>query len=291
MSGSMQVLREELQLSHEQAQLMDIVLRESERLEPDDPIVPRLRAASAVRDHAGSTSAAWCATRRCCCATAPTRATRTSSRLTFPSEPVWHDADENQIRQVVWNLATNRLRAMADGGASTLSVRRVPGASGEEVLLTVSRRGLRHPRRRDRRHLPAVPQFVRARHGPRARHRPPHRHRQQRPHRGVVPLVGTGPTMRVHLPTREQEDAAAHAVPVAAAKVPRMTPQAASHRRAAAGDLEGSRDRRSRGAARRVLIVDDEPSMREMLSIVLRRDGYDVRVAENGRSAIQLLQK
>jgi two-component system response regulator PilR (NtrC family) len=40
----------------------------------------------------------------------------------------------------------------------------------------------------------------------------------------------------------------------------------------------------------RILVVDDEPSMREMLRIVLRRDGYDVLVAENGRDAIEQLR-
>ena len=35
----------------------------------------------------------------------------------------------------------------------------------------------------------------------------------------------------------------------------------------------------------RILVVDDERSMRELLSIVLRREGYDVVVAENGRAA------
>jgi len=40
----------------------------------------------------------------------------------------------------------------------------------------------------------------------------------------------------------------------------------------------------------RILVVDDEPSMREMLSIVLRRDGYEVLVAENGRDAIAQLR-
>jgi two-component system response regulator PilR (NtrC family) len=45
------------------------------------------------------------------------------------------------------------------------------------------------------------------------------------------------------------------------------------------------------GVKPRVLIVDDEPSMREMLRIVLRRDGYDVLVADNGRQAIALLQR
>ena len=41
----------------------------------------------------------------------------------------------------------------------------------------------------------------------------------------------------------------------------------------------------------RILVVDDEPSMRDMLRIVLRRDGYDVVVAENGSDAIALLQQ
>jgi two-component system, NtrC family, response regulator PilR len=41
----------------------------------------------------------------------------------------------------------------------------------------------------------------------------------------------------------------------------------------------------------RILIVDDEPSMRDMLRIVLRRDGYDVVLAENGAQAIALLQQ
>jgi two-component system response regulator PilR (NtrC family) len=40
----------------------------------------------------------------------------------------------------------------------------------------------------------------------------------------------------------------------------------------------------------RILVVDDEPSMREMLRIVLRRDGYSVVVAANGKEAIQHLQ-
>jgi two-component system response regulator PilR (NtrC family) len=45
------------------------------------------------------------------------------------------------------------------------------------------------------------------------------------------------------------------------------------------------------GAKPRILIVDDEPSMREMLRIVLRRDGYDVIVAESGLQAIEALKQ
>src|SRR5262249_54882151 len=45
------------------------------------------------------------------------------------------------------------------------------------------------------------------------------------------------------------------------------------------------------GAARptRILVVDDERSMRELLSIVLRREGYDVMLADTGQAAIDLL--
>jgi two-component system response regulator PilR (NtrC family) len=45
------------------------------------------------------------------------------------------------------------------------------------------------------------------------------------------------------------------------------------------------------GAGLRVLVVDDEQSMRDMLRIVLRRDGYDVAVARDGKEAIELLQR
>jgi len=39
----------------------------------------------------------------------------------------------------------------------------------------------------------------------------------------------------------------------------------------------------------RILVVDDERSMRELLAIVLRREGYEVLLADNGRSAVELL--
>jgi two-component system response regulator PilR (NtrC family) len=41
----------------------------------------------------------------------------------------------------------------------------------------------------------------------------------------------------------------------------------------------------------RILVVDDERSMRELLDIVLRREGYEVLLAENGKSAVALLER
>jgi two-component system response regulator PilR (NtrC family) len=40
----------------------------------------------------------------------------------------------------------------------------------------------------------------------------------------------------------------------------------------------------------RVLVVDDEVSMRELLSIMLRKNGYDVTVADGGEAAVELLR-
>jgi len=41
----------------------------------------------------------------------------------------------------------------------------------------------------------------------------------------------------------------------------------------------------------RILVVDDEQSMRELLAIVLRREGYEVLLAESGRAAVDLLER
>jgi len=40
-----------------------------------------------------------------------------------PDEPVKFRADEAQMRQIVWNLATNGLRAMPEGGTLRLAAR------------------------------------------------------------------------------------------------------------------------------------------------------------------------
>ncbi|MBP1603944.1 MAG: zraR 22, partial [Acidobacteria bacterium] len=47
---------------------------------------------------------------------------------------------------------------------------------------------------------------------------------------------------------------------------------------------------RHRPPVPRVLVVDDERSMRELLEIVLRREGYDVLTADNGRAALSTLE-
>jgi two-component system response regulator PilR (NtrC family) len=48
---------------------------------------------------------------------------------------------------------------------------------------------------------------------------------------------------------------------------------------------------RPKHAPTRILVVDDERSMRELLAIVLRREGYEVMLAENGRTAVAALER
>jgi two-component system sensor histidine kinase PilS (NtrC family) len=140
MSGSIQILRQELPLSSEQEQLMDIVLRESERLNttirsflayarPQRFSVTRFDLRRVVNDAA--------------------LLLRNSSELgerheiavDVPGHEIWYDADEGQIKQIVWNLATNGLRAMPSGGRLRMAAAAEPGG----VVLTVEDEGIGIP--------------------------------------------------------------------------------------------------------------------------------------------------
>jgi two-component system sensor histidine kinase PilS (NtrC family) len=140
MSGSIQVLRQELALSEDQAQLMDIVLRESERLNetirsflayarPQRFTLTRLDIRRVVQDTA--------------------TLLRNSAEVRddhvidvdLPDDPVWYEADENQIRQILWNLATNGLRAMLSGGRLVLSAKTEREARQDELIITIEDQG------------------------------------------------------------------------------------------------------------------------------------------------------
>jgi two-component system, NtrC family, sensor histidine kinase PilS len=128
MSGSIQVLRHELPLSEEQAQLMDIVLRESDRL--NDTIRSFLAYARPQRFNVKRLDL-----RKTLQDTALLLRNGSDVRddqqvdVEVPAEPVWYEADENQLRQIIWNLATNGLRAMASGGTLRLAVATEPSST------------------------------------------------------------------------------------------------------------------------------------------------------------------
>jgi len=142
MSGSIQILRQELPLSAEQEQLMDIVLRESERLNttigsflayarPQRFAIARFDVRRALNDTA--------------------LLLRNSAEVLeghvidvdLPAGELWYEADEGQIKQIVWNLATNGLRAMPAGGRLRLTGAVEPGSEG--VAITVEDEGIGIP--------------------------------------------------------------------------------------------------------------------------------------------------
>ena len=130
MSGSIQILRQELPLTEEQAQLMDIVLRESERLNetirsflayarPQRFSIVRLDVRRVLNDAALLLRNSSEVFRK-----------GTSSRFRCP-RPKWRlRPTRTRFRQIVWNLATNGLRAMRDGGRLMLGARIEPGGEG-----------------------------------------------------------------------------------------------------------------------------------------------------------------
>ena len=142
MSGSIQILRQELPLSTEQGQLMDIVLRESERLNTT----------------IGS-FLAYARPQRYAIARFDVRRTLNDAALLLrnsadvleghvidvdvPGTELWYEADEGQIKQIVWNLATNGLRAMPGGGRLHLAGTLDRGSDG--VVLTVRDEGVGIP--------------------------------------------------------------------------------------------------------------------------------------------------
>jgi two-component system sensor histidine kinase PilS (NtrC family) len=121
MRGSIQVLRAELSLSDEQASLMDIVLRESDRLNETirsflayarpQAAVPKAVDLMRVLNDAATLLR-----------NSPELKPGHQVLVDGPGGGLVVDADDHQIRQVVWNLATNGLRAMPAGGTLRLVV-------------------------------------------------------------------------------------------------------------------------------------------------------------------------
>jgi two-component system sensor histidine kinase PilS (NtrC family) len=136
MSGSIQILRQELPLTGEQSLLMDIVIRESERL--NDTIRSFLAYARPQRQAASRVDVRQLVTDTATLLrNSPERLPTHAVRVHVPATPVCCLADESQIRQVVWNLASNALRAMPAGGVMRMTVEAHP-EGGERGYLTIA---------------------------------------------------------------------------------------------------------------------------------------------------------
>jgi two-component system sensor histidine kinase PilS (NtrC family) len=132
MAGSIQILRDELPLTPDQSQLMDIVLRESDRL--NETIKRILSFAKPSRAALADVDMRQVVTDTARLLENNAEVTeRHQVAVDVPATPLTYHADEAQIRQIVWNLATNGLRAMPNGGRLRLLARQ-DAASGEVVI-------------------------------------------------------------------------------------------------------------------------------------------------------------
>ena len=138
MAGSIEILRDELPLTADQKQLMDIVLRESERLNetirlflsyasPPRQVHSRFDVRLVLRDTALALGASV------------DKVDAHVIEAESFGDPVWYDGNETELRQVLWHLGTNGLRAMTRGGrlllAATLDEPR------RELVLSVTDHG------------------------------------------------------------------------------------------------------------------------------------------------------
>lgn len=132
MRGSVQVLASELSLSRDQLQLMEIVLRESDRLN---------RIVSDFLTYARPPRIERTVVELSSILSETVALLRNSPELTpnhqvaedFPTQPVHYNADPNQIRQIFWNLARNAIQAMPTGGELRVTLE---AARGREVTIT-----------------------------------------------------------------------------------------------------------------------------------------------------------
>ena len=137
MSGSIQILRQDLPLSEDQRKLMDIVLRESERL---NETIRAFLAYARPRRFATKQLDLGAVINDTCLLLRHSAEFGERHRLEVTTpELVEIEADENQVRQIIWNLATNGLHAMPDGGGLRLSVATEPDGG---ALLSVADDGV-----------------------------------------------------------------------------------------------------------------------------------------------------
>jgi two-component system, NtrC family, sensor histidine kinase PilS len=123
MRGSIQMLRAEMDAKSDQAQLMEIILRESDRLN---------KIVADYLNYARPRPAELKEVDVCSLIRETLKLLRNSPELTdghglredLPSESLMVKGDAEQLKQVCWNVARNALKAMPDGGEFSISAQR-----------------------------------------------------------------------------------------------------------------------------------------------------------------------
>ncbi len=196
-------------------------------------------------------------------------------RLDLDSDPYLVELDPNQLQRVLVNLATNARDAMPTGGTLELQTRQVeledeeaqvigiPPGRYAQLTVTDSGRGM-EPETRDRAFEPF---FTTKKVGEGTGLGLASVYGIVEQSRGGICLTsspGTGTVVSLYFPSKEQGS-----VPVPGE--PRRTRFSTP------------------SAGRRILLVEDEPVLRNLFAESLRRDEHEVLVAASGREALALL--
>jgi len=138
MRGSIQVLRSELDLSEDQAQLMQIVLRESDRL---DKIVSDFLAYArpSPAKLAEFDLVNWIKETVALIRYSNESSTKHEILVECPETSISIVADSNQLRQIIWNLARNSLQAMPEGGKLIIELNQ---NKEKDIILTFTDTGV-----------------------------------------------------------------------------------------------------------------------------------------------------
>jgi len=126
MRGSIQMLRSEMEGDTEQAQLMEIILRESDRLN---------RIVADYLNYARPRPAELKNVDISALVADTFKLLRNSAELSeghqleedLPTRPAIVSGDPEQLKQVCWNIARNALKSMPDGGTFSVSLAEVDG--------------------------------------------------------------------------------------------------------------------------------------------------------------------
>lgn len=187
-----------------------------------------------------------------------------------PAEPVTVRADRTQLQQVVVNLLTNALQAVAGNAPGrprriTVRTRRLQG----RVIMEVDDTG------------PGVPDEL-------------------IPHiftpffTTKAPGTGTGLGLAITYGIVEHHGGtlSAHRAPEGGARFLVDLPVAPGGGAGAADRQSGAHQApRASGAGHRVLLVDSDPAVQQMISMLFSSDGHIVEPAEDGTHAVELLER
>jgi|Deesub1362A_J573_1020465.scaffolds.fasta_scaffold00199_51 PAS domain S-box-containing protein len=189
------------------------------------------------------------------------------------SEDLWPvEIDEGQISQVISNLVINAQQAMPDGGVIKMYAGNVIVNDGDVpslrrgryIKLSIKDTGVGIPEK----HLPKIfdPFFTTKREGSGLGLATTYSIiKKHDGHITVESEVGSGTTFDIYLP--------------------------ASQRRLLTGRLEKGKPFKNDIRKTRILVMDDEPDIRESLSAALNFFGYEVDFAGDGAEAIDLYRK